>query len=320
MDLRRPRSLLALAPFALLVAGCGAEASVTDQQDATATQYVDATTFLKTQADKDAWSQMITRLEGELDNVCGDTFCGGDYPNLTSLGLTCAVSSKVGQIHDCVWNFAGSAEIVTPTTGLLTISKPSFQCHFKTTAKASVLAAALNAEVGESAALHHVLPGGTTSIYDALGDCFQHPIGTTPLSPGDTQNASYLTVGDAPATDGNWFPAERALEAGFAAACPGSFCKGPYHNLAAIRLSCAVSVTTGNVKSCALVVAGSDTTVSATQGTVAVDFKSYRCSLPMKGTPNDLSAVILGTGPTPMLDRALPGTAKTFRQALDSCL
>lgn len=320
MDPRRPRSLLALAPFALLLAGCGAETSTADAQDTTATQYVDATTFITAQADKDAWSKMVTRLEGEFDNVCGDTFCSGDYPNLTSLGLTCAVSSKVGQIHDCVWNFAGSAEIVTPTTGLLTISKPSYQCHFKTTARTSALATALNSEVGESAALHHVLPGGTTSIYDAIGDCFQHPIGATPLSPGATQNASYVTVGDAPATDENWFPAERSLEAGFAAACPGSFCKGPYDNLALIRLSCAVSVTTGNVKSCALVVAGSESTVNATKGTVEVDFTSYRCSLPMKGTPNDLSAVILGTGPIPMLDRALPGSTKTFRQALTSCL
>jgi hypothetical protein len=317
-------SLLALAPFALLVAGCGGDESVAEEQDATATQYLDATAFMTTQTDKDGWAKMITRIEGEFDDVCGDTFCGGDYSNLTSLGLTCAVSSKVGQIHDCLWTFAGSAEIVTPTTGALTISKPSFQCHFKTTARVSTLISTLTATATATAtserAIKRVLPGGTTSIYDALFDCFQNPIGTTPLSPGDTENANYLTVGDAPATDGNWFPAERALETAFAAACPGSFCTGKYDNLEAIRLSCAVSVTTGNVKSCAVVVAGSEATVSKTKGTVTDAFTSYRCSLPMKGTPNDLSAVILGTGATPMLDRALPGSAKTFRQALDSCL
>jgi hypothetical protein len=321
MDPRRPRSLLALAPFALFLAGCGAETSTADEQDTTATQYVDATTFLTKQADKDAWSHLISVLEGEFNNVCGDTFCGGDYSNLTSLGLTCAVSSKVGQIHDCLWTFGGSSEIVTPTTGALTISKPSFQCHFKTTARATSLPATLTANItGENDALQRPLPGGTTSIYDALGDCFQHPIGTTPTPNSFSQTPSYVTAGDAPMTDGNWFTAERALEDGFAAACPDSFCKGTYPNLSALRLACAVSVTTGNVKSCAFVLAGNNTTVSATNGTVTDTFSSYRCSLPMKGTPNDLSAVILGTGPTPMLDRALPGSTKTFRQALTSCL
>src|SRR4051794_22774435 len=117
MATRHPWSLLALAPFVIVAAGCGGDESVADEQDATATQYVDATTFMTTQADKDGWAQMIKRLEGEFDNVCGDTFCGGDYANLTPIGLTCAVTSKVGQIHDCLWTFAGSSEIVTPTTG-----------------------------------------------------------------------------------------------------------------------------------------------------------------------------------------------------------
>ncbi|MEP7121635.1 MAG: hypothetical protein ABJE95_12020 [Byssovorax sp.] len=321
MDLRRPLSLLALAPFALLVAGCGDETAIGAEQDATATSYLDATAFLTTQADKDAWSNMITVLEGEFNNVCGDTFCGGDYSNLTSLGLTCAVSSKVGQIHDCLWTFAGSSEIVTATTGALLISKPSFQCHFKTTARATSLPATLTASItGENDALQRALPGGTTSIYDALGDCFQHPIGTTPTPNPFTKTPSYVTAGDAPQINGDWWTAGTALEAGFAADCPGTFCKGTYKDLSAIRLVCAVSVTTGNAKSCAFVVAGNNAKVSATKGTVTDDFASYRCSLPMKGSPNDLSAVILGAGPTPMLDRALPGGTKTFRQALDSCL
>jgi hypothetical protein len=315
-----PWSLLVLVPFGILAAGCMAETSVADEQDATATQYVEATAFLTKQADKDAWAAMKARLDNEFYQVCGDTFCGGDYSNLTSMGLTCAVSSKVGQIHDCLWTFAGSSELVDPKVGTLQVSKPSFQCHFATTARALNLATALTSAVGENSALQMVLPGETTSIYDALGTCFQHPIGASPLTNTFSQTPSYSLAGDAPSTDGNWFGGAEALQSAFAADCASSFCQGTYKNLDAIRLSCAVGTVSDKVKSCAFILAGSNSTVSTTKGTVAVDFKSYRCSLPMTGTANDLTTVILGTGATPVLDRLLPGSTKTFRQAITTCL
>src|SRR4051812_29011417 len=106
MPRRFASPLLALP---LLAAACGsAPPDGTLESDATATQYVDAEAFWKTDAERDAWSKMIAHIEDEFYGVCGDTFCGGDYSNLTSLGLTCAVSSKVGQVHECVWTFAGS--------------------------------------------------------------------------------------------------------------------------------------------------------------------------------------------------------------------
>ena len=321
MALYQSWSLLALAPFALLAGGCVAGTSaVGDQQDATATTYVDATTFMTTQAEKDAWQAMITRIGNEFGDVCGDTFCGGDYSNLRPLDLTCSVSSKIGQIHDCLWTFAGTSELVNPTTGALTVSKPSFQCHFTTTARVPAFITAMTQDGGENQAIHRVLPGNTTSIYDALGDCFQHPIGASPLSPVSSQTPSYSVVGDAPITNGSWWSAERSFETAFTAACPGSFCTGEYDNFEALRVTCAVSTKTGNIKSCALMIAGSKPAVNKTKGTVSTEFSSYRCPLGMKGTPNDLSALILADSPTPMLDRLPPGGSKTLRQAIDSCL
>jgi hypothetical protein len=314
------RSLLVLAPFALVVAGCGAEAPATDELDATATQYVEASTFLTTQADKDAWSALITRMTGEFNDVCGDTFCGGDYPNLRPLDLTCAVSSKVGQIHDCLWTFAGSEEIVNGTTGALTVSKPSFQCHFKSTARLPAFITAMTQDDGEDQAIRRPLPGFTTTIYDALGDCFQHPVGATTLTYVHLQDPPYTSIGDAAITNGSWFSAERAFTKAFSDDCATSFCTGKYDNYEALRIACAVSAATGSVKNCAMMLAGSKPAVSKTKGTVTTSFTSYRCALPMSGNPNDLSAVIFASSPTPLLDRALPGSTKTFRQALDSCL
>src|SRR4051812_34683592 len=97
------RTLPALVSLSLLAAGCAVAADDSQVDDATATTYVEARSFWQTQAERDAWSATIAHLESDFDNICGDTFCGGDYANLTSLGLTCAVSSKVGQVHDCVW-------------------------------------------------------------------------------------------------------------------------------------------------------------------------------------------------------------------------
>ncbi len=308
-----------LAPLALLTAACGADAPTTDEQDATATQYVDAESFWKTQPEKDAWAQMIARMEKDFADDCGDTFCGGDYPNLRPLDFTCAVSSKVAQIHDCLWTFGGSSELVDPVTGALTVSKPSFQCHIKIDARAAKLVEVLTVEESDSL-LRRELPGGTATINTALGECFQHPIGASPLNHVSSNSPKYVVVGDAAITDGLWFSAERKFEQAFAETCADSFCTGPYDNLEAMRVTCAVSVTTSNIKSCAVMVAGSKPTVSTTKGTVTTDFKSYRCSLPMKGTPNDLSAMIYAADATPILDRPLPGSVKTSRVALDSCL
>lgn len=315
-----PRSLPALVTLTTLAAACGAAPDGAQVDEVTATQYVDAASFWQTQAERDAWSQMITHLEGDFDDICGDTFCGGDYANLTSLGLTCGVSSKVGQVHDCLWTFAGTSELVNPTTGALTVSKPTFDCHFTVDARASKLVSVLAAP-GSDTALQRPLPGGTTSIYDAIGECFQHPVGATPLSPVYSNTPKYEMATDVATTDvDGFFTAERTLDAAFAAACPGSYCEGKYRNLTGLRLACATSVTTGNVKSCAWVVTGSKATVSATKGTVTAAATSYRCALPMKGGPNDLSALINAAGPTPVLDRALPGSTKTVSDVLATCL
>jgi hypothetical protein len=312
--------LTGLAALSLLAVGCGAAPESAQVDDVTGTQYVDAVTFLQTSADPGAWAQMVTTLEGNFYDVCGDTFCGGDYSNLTSLGLTCAVSSKVGQLHDCVWTFAGTSELVNPTTGALTISKPTFQCHFTADTRVPKLVSTLLAP-GSDPALRRPLPGGTTSIYDAIGECFQHPIGATPLSPVYTKTPSYSVEIDVGTTDvDGWFAAERTLDASFAAACPGSYCADKYENLTGLRMICATSIKTNNIKSCAWVVTGSKATVSASKGTVAVAATSYRCSLPMKGPANDLSALINADQPTPVLDRVLPGSTKTLRNVLDTCL
>lgn len=320
--MRRDLSLvLGLVVVSSLAAGCGSvESDNSQEDDSTATQYLDARAFLSTPAQQASWTQALTKIEGEFNDVCGDTFCGGDYSNLTSLDLTCSVTSKAGDVHDCVWTFGGSSELVQPQTGGLTISKPSFQCHFTAKTTVSKMLATLNA-AGTDRAIQRPLAGGTTSIYDALGDCFQHPISATPLSPVYSDHPSYDNAMDVDGTDvDGLISAQSNLASAFATECQDSYCEGAVKNYQLIRLVCAESDTTKNIKSCAAVVSGSASTVSTTKGTVSVTAKSYRCSIPMKGNANDLFTVINADGATPIFDRTITGSTKTFRQAFDACL
>jgi len=170
-----------LASFlCVLITGCavsGSPASEWDQgeQFSTSTQYVNIMDFAST--DQGAWYDLVRKLNGEFDQVCGDTFCEGDFSNITALNFFCSVTSKVGNIHDCAWTFTASQHEVDTKTAAVVGNVVTYQCHFKPATTGTKLIALLQ---GSTDALHLPLPG-MGSIYDSLGDCFQHPIGATPI-------------------------------------------------------------------------------------------------------------------------------------------
>ena len=84
---------LAYVSFALLAA-CVTNGDTLDgsEQDTTATTYVDIQEFGN--GAEDAWYGIRDKLNGEFDQVCGDTFCEGDFSNITPLSVFCSVTSK----------------------------------------------------------------------------------------------------------------------------------------------------------------------------------------------------------------------------------
>ena len=318
------RSLLAVAFLGL--AGCALTPAETDDAAAEealgVTTYVDILDFWKTPVAQGQWLDARRKIDAEFGNVCGDTFCGGDYANLTSLGFTCGVSSKAGSIRDCVWTFTGSAELVDPTTAALVTSVPSWQCHVKPKTTAAKLSALLAAD-GPEPAIRRVLPGTTTSLYDVLGECFQHPIGASPLAPQYPPKVTYVEALDY-ASDtggqGTWLDARDGLKQGFDDVCGDTFCEGDYSNLQALRFVCSITRSTGNVKRCEWLFGGSYTTVSERTGSVTVHARASRCVVPVKGTEKQLAAVLTATSNTPAIRRALPGGTATAYDALLGCL
>lgn len=310
--------LLGLGTSVLVACGGGGNDGVENasdgEEDVTSTTYVDSLDYWHTAADQDAWLAMRREMDAEFDAVCGDTFCGGDYANLTSLGFTCGVSSVRGRVHECVWDFTGTSHLVFGQTGTVQTSIASFQCRFTAATSARALLEGLGAAPD---VLHRTIPGTTTTLYDVIAACFQHPIGASPISQGT--GTPYGDAADATGTDqGQYYDAERALKAGFDQLCPDTFCEGDFANLQALRLACSARATTGTLRECKWLFGGSYDTVDPKTGAVTVHTASHACRLPVRGATTALTSLLVSAPSA--IDATLPGSTLSARDVLGTCL
>jgi hypothetical protein len=123
--------------------------------------------------DFDHWLSIKAGLKDGFDRICGDTFCGGDYGNLQALSFRCSVSSKLGNVHACVWVFAGSYETVTASTGNVVVNAKTWSCKVPVGAGVTVaqLMDALDPAKGTTQPIDRTIPGTTATAYQALLGC-----------------------------------------------------------------------------------------------------------------------------------------------------
>ncbi len=297
------------------ISACVTSSDAQVEDESSGTTYVNIFDFPST--DQGAWSDLVGKLNGEFANVCGDTFCEGDFANLTPLTFSCSVSSKVGQVHDCAWTFAGSYAFADPKTSVIAIDAPTFVCHVAPKTTSTKLIALLS---GSADAIHETLPGTTGSIYDSLVDCFQHPIGGTPFTPNTT--AGTYVDSDAYYTSAagiaKWSTVKSALLAGFNNICGDTFCGSDYGDLQALQLACSVTKSSGNVKSCVWIFGGSVTNVSKTGADVPTT-KTFSCPIPMHGTMAQLVSALTAPG-VDAIQTPLPGVTTSAYDSLGGCL
>jgi hypothetical protein len=280
---------------------------VGDEQDATATQYVQIQDF---NAAEEAWYGITATLNGQFDQICGDTFCEGDFSNITPLRLYCSVTSKVATIHDCAWTFTASSHEIDTKLGTVAVDAVTFQCHFKPKTTGPKLIALL---AGSNDPLNLPLPG-MTSIYEAIGDCFEHPIGATPITvsaPATTyvDAASYYTSA---ANAARWDASTQALHTGFDNVCGDTFCGSDYSDVQALDLGCAVTKSTGNVKACVWNFGGSYTTIKR-NGDLDLVSKTWSCPVAVHGTLGQMIGVLTSTADTTdAIHRPLPGGTSAY--------
>ncbi|MBB3344340.1 hypothetical protein [Luteimonas sp. RC10] len=131
--------------------------------------YIDAATYARgDDARVEAWYAMTYQLPRQFDQICGDTFCEGEYTNLQPLRFECSVHRDDGRIGMCVWSFAASEEFLVARTGRIIVQPKVWHCRTPLAA-GTTLPAMLDAVAGGDA-LDAVLPGGR-SIFDGLVDC-----------------------------------------------------------------------------------------------------------------------------------------------------
>lgn len=131
--------------------------------------YVDATALLDDDALVEAWYGGMVNLRVGFDDVCGDTFCEGDYTNLQPLRLRCSANEATRVVKRCQWTFAASNETINATTGQIKVDAPIFRCRIPVASGTTV--AELARAWGGPDPLRAPIPRTGRSVYDALGDC-----------------------------------------------------------------------------------------------------------------------------------------------------
>lgn len=320
-----------VAVAASLGAGCdGGDGVGADESDVTSrTTYVEIGTFLSSSdADFERWIAVRRGLDASFDQICGDTFCGGDWSNLYSLGLECSVSSKQGSVRDCQWTFAASDDVVDGATGAIATRVAFFACHVDPTGNAGGLLDAFGDDP-----LYATLPGvgappegdldgnEGTSLYDLLSDCFETPVevGELPaVGEGPFVDAADRLEGD---TLEAWYPLLATIRQEFDDACGDTWCEGEYTNLQPLRFRCSEDAATGRLGGCSWTFAGSEESIRSS-GRLASEHEGFACPVAVDGTAADLvAALTLPEGNAGrVIDRPLPGGAGTLRDALNDCL
>lgn len=131
--------------------------------------YVEVSSYLSSDDAYEAWYGLRGGLARNFDEVCGDTFCEGDYSNLQPLRFQCSVRATSGRIGMCNWTFAASNEEIDPRTGEIDVDAQAWRCAVPLSRGTTV--EELLAALAGARPLHALLPSTSRTIYDALVDC-----------------------------------------------------------------------------------------------------------------------------------------------------
>ena len=131
--------------------------------------YVEVSAYLQVDADIEAWYALRHNLKRNFDDICGDTFCEGDYSNIESLRYICSVHRVTGRIGMCGWSFAASDEAIDPLHGRIVPRTRDWFCRSPVVAGTTI--ESLLQSLHGAAPLYAELPSSSTTLFDGLVDC-----------------------------------------------------------------------------------------------------------------------------------------------------
>lgn len=134
-----------------------------------AARYTDLAATLQNDDDIDAWYSIADALRRDFDAICGDTFCEGDYSNITSLRFACSADAATGEVGQCVWSFAASDEQVGARRGRIHAAIPGWRCVSPLAPHTTVRE--LLSALAVAHPLDAPLPRTGATLYEGLSDC-----------------------------------------------------------------------------------------------------------------------------------------------------
>jgi hypothetical protein len=254
-------------------------------------------------------------LVDEFDEICPDTFCAGDYTNIYSIDFTCSVSSKQGRIRECLWTFAASDESLDPADGSIAATVPFYECRVRPTGTVRNFLP----QFGDDP-LRSEIAGLGGSLYDAIGECFESPIGRTELP--ETGEGPYADVRDGldDETYEAWFAMTSDLRQTFVDVCGDAFCAGDIPDIEPLRFRCSENTETGRIGECAWVFGGA-AVERTSKGWLEAERVPYVCRFPVDATPAELAAALAPDAPGESpLYRPLPNAETSINDVLIDCL
>ena len=118
----------------------------------------------------------IRAINQQFADICGDTFCAGDFSNLTPLDFTCTVRITDHQVTGCLWTFAGTYTEIDAHTGAMRPHTHDYHCNLTLTGSPADLptflrTASQSGGSGYDGLTKVSLPGASQTLYHALLKC-----------------------------------------------------------------------------------------------------------------------------------------------------
>lgn len=154
--------LLALAGALVLVSG-------TSRASGHAPAYVDLVDYPTKEANWDRFYDLEDHLVREFHDLCGDTYCEGEYSNHLALQFRCSVHVASGTVHACTLVVGAGNLEVDDRSGRVVADSRTWACAAPLGVDTPV--EALHAALARRDALRRPLPGSNRSMHDALFDC-----------------------------------------------------------------------------------------------------------------------------------------------------
>lgn len=129
--------------------------------------------------DQQLFHKFVHKAARSFDDICGDTYCEGEFANIIPFDFDCVVTVGTGRVDQCIWKFAAAANWVDERNNEVVRQDRIFRCAIPMNASVSQAADFFGLVAKADTTTYHAffdltIPGGNgASLYKTLSACFQ---------------------------------------------------------------------------------------------------------------------------------------------------